>query len=229
MKIAILDFVDLPLELGGGPIATQLIADWLSPALPEATLSVVNVAGGDSLPAPGAFDGFVLGGSEKGVYDSTPWMRPLRQWLLDIRVLRAPVFGICFGHQIMADTYGGKAGLVDQGMVVGTRRFTVQGEAVQTYVWHQDQVTKSPPGARSLGGADYCPMGVLAYDFPALSVQFHPEFTRDFMTRTIADCAGSYIAADLAETAAQSVHNGDVAPDLMAAEAAGVLRGANGR
>lgn len=87
-----------------------------------------------------------------------------------------PVFGICFGHQIMADVYGGKAEKAEIGNVVGARGFDYGGSSVDAFVWHQDQVTQVPPSARVTGSADHCPVGALDYDFPARSVQFHPEY-----------------------------------------------------
>jgi len=46
---------------------------------------------------------------------------------------------------------------------------------------HQDQVAKAPPGADVLIASPQSPLGGLVYDFPALSVQFHPEFGPDYV------------------------------------------------
>ncbi len=224
MKIAILDLYDLPVEVGGGDKPGELMADWLTPALPEAGLSVIRVAQGAKIPAPDEFDGFVVSGSEKGVYDETPWMNPLRAFLLQVRDLQVPVFGICFGHQIMADTFGGKAEKADLGMVVGARAYAVQGQQLDTHVWHQDQVTTVPPGAQVVGGADYCPVGVLAYDFPAMSVQFHPEYDSGFLTWAINANRGPEMLPDVADPALTSIAAGNVDKALMVPEAAELFR-----
>lgn len=224
MKVAILDLIELPIEKGGGDVVSRAIIDWLSPALPEAELEVIRIAAGADFPEPDDFDGFVLSGSEKGVYDQTTWMESLRQLLLRIRDQRVPLFGICFGHQIMADTFGGKAELAGLGHVVGVRQFNIQGQTVPAHVWHQDQVTQVPPGARVLGSSDHCPVGVLAYDFPALSVQFHPEYTAEFISWSINVCDEKDLSPETARTALESVSGGNVRPDLMAADAARLFR-----
>ena len=225
VKIAILNLTDLPEDIGGGKHVGRTIREWLAPAMPGDELTVIEVTAGAPIPQVGEYDGFVLSGSEKGVYDGMPWLGPLRDLLLEARAQSVPVFGICFAHQFMAEVYGGKAELAGLGEAVGVRRFEVDGQGVDVHVWHRDQVTKVPPGARVLGGADYCPFGVLAYDFPAMSVQFHPEFTPAFLTHAIKKNAGK--AQTPAETKERlaSVSSGDVPVDLMAKEAARLLYG----
>ena len=225
VRIAILNLIDLSPEQGGGEVFGQAIKTWLARSMPGDDLKVIEVATGAAVPDAGDYDGFVLGGSEKGVYDPAPWMAPLRRLLMDVRARRIPVFGICFGHQLMADTFGGKAGLHDLGEVVGARRFDVDGHAVDAHVWHQDQVTKVPPSARVIGGADYCPVGILAYDFPALSVQFHPEYTREILSTAIAGNEGFNQSPEATKARLSSVNAGAVPVDLMAKEAAALLRG----
>jgi len=123
MRIAILDLTthSEPM-LSGLPKVGIQIEKWLSPALPEATFS-------STVPALGTFDGVVVSGSEFGVYDQTPWMQPLRAFLLAVKAAGKPIFGICFGHQLMADTFGGKAEKTDSGFAVGVRAFDIEGEA----------------------------------------------------------------------------------------------------
>ena len=90
------------------------------------------------------------------------------------------MFGICFGHQIMADIFGGKAAKSDKGFITGSRRFNDRGTNVNAYLAHQDQVTEVPPNAEVIASAAHCPVAALSYDFPALSVQFHPESIMSF-------------------------------------------------
>ncbi len=226
VRIAILNLTDLPEDIGGGKHVGRTIREWLAPAMPGDELTVIEVTAGTPVPQVGDFDGFVLSGSEKGVYDDMPWLGRLRTFLLEAKAQAAPVFGICFAHQFMAEVYGGKAELAGLGEVVGVRRFKVNGKDVDAHVWHRDQVIKVPPGARVLGGADYCPFGVLAYDFPAMSVQFHPEFTRAFITHAIEKNAGDQQSPVETKDRLASVVSGDVLVDLMAKEAAKLLRGA---
>ena len=95
---------DLIDQFGSYPM---MIENWLAPFLPEATFTYLSPVQGEALPAPQAFDGYILSGSKYSTYERSPWMLALIEFLQQLREERCPVFGICFGHQIMADAYGG--------------------------------------------------------------------------------------------------------------------------
>lgn len=188
-------------------------------------MQTVDVAqGGAALPDLTRFDGIVVSGSEYGVYDETPWMQPLRQLLLDCKAAQKPVFGICFGHQIMADTYGGKAGKAKVGNVVGARQFTMKGEQIDAHVWHQDQVTIVPPFATVTAAAPYCPIAALEYDFPAASVQFHPEYSVSHLRDLWDIFCGTFLTEQERAEAIDSVATVSVPVDLQAKETAAFFR-----
>lgn len=158
---------------------------WIESYLPEASFSWVHAAGDATLPQPDETDGIIISGSEKGVYDDTSWMQPLRNNLQQMRTAGVAMFGICFGHQILADEFGGSAEKSDKGFVTGSREFNDRGAITNAFLAHQDQVHEVPPGAKVIASAPHCPVAALAYDFPALSVQFHPEYNRQFATDLI--------------------------------------------
>jgi GMP synthase-like glutamine amidotransferase len=224
LKIAILNLT-LPFEDTGAFATTGTeIGNWISPALPEAAFSVIDIANGEPFPAVPDYDGYIVSGSEMGVYDTVEWMEPLRLFLLNSREAGAALVGICFGHQMMAHTFGGRAEKAPLGQVVGARRFTMEGVERNAHVWHQDQVVEVPPAARVTGFADYCPVGMLDYDFPAVSMQFHPEYSRAYMTRGIELLMNRAIDPEAAAEALRSMARVDVPSDLMADRAAATLR-----
>jgi len=153
-----------------------LVIEWIKDYLPEAKFSWVHIAGNEPAPQPQDVDGIIISGSEKGVYDDTPWMQPLRDNLELMRDAGVAMFGICFGHQIMADVFGGKAEKSDKGFVTGARLFNDRGVEKHAFLAHQDQVHEAPPNSKVIASAPHCPVAALSYDFPALSVQFHPEY-----------------------------------------------------
>ncbi len=216
VKIAVLDLCNWPPEfMSGEPKFGEVLATWLARGVPEADLPLIDVEGGAPLPDVGDYDGYVISGSDKGVYDDTPWMVPLRAFLIGARNAGKPLLGICFGHQIMADVFGGKAEKVGP-PEVGVRRFELDGGPVPAHVWHQDQVTVQPPGTRVLAKADYCPFGGLEYEFPALSVQFHPEYTRAYLSGFLERSRGEILSRDQTDAALYQIASGDVAENLFA-------------
>jgi len=68
---------------------------------------VFDVQAGE-LPAPDAtFEGHIITGSPAGAYDDLPWIAPLEDFLRAVKG-RTKLVGICFGHQIMAQAFGGR-------------------------------------------------------------------------------------------------------------------------
>lgn len=218
MRLAILDLcVWLPEYQEGQAKFGELIAAWTARGVPQADMTVIDVVEGEALPDPDAFDGYVISGSDKGVYDDTPWMEPLRQFLIDARAAGKPMFGICFGHQIMADVFGGKAEKVGAAEV-GVRAFEAEGATIKGHVWHQDQVTEVPPGAEVIARADYCPVAALSYDFPAMSVQFHPEYSADYVADFLRKSRGEVLSEEETDAAVAQFDQSDVSADLFAAQ-----------
>jgi GMP synthase-like glutamine amidotransferase len=137
---------------------------------------------------PEAHEAYFVTGSPAGVYEDLPWIEPLEAFLREASG-RAKLVGICFGHQIMAEAFGGKVEKSERGWGVGLQSYEVKARApwmdgaaiVSIPVSHQDQVVVQPPGTSVLAASDFTPFGMLAWrDRPALSMQFHPEFEPAF-------------------------------------------------
>ncbi|MFL6753318.1 MAG: glutamine amidotransferase-related protein [Sphingomicrobium sp.] len=142
------------------------------------------------LPAhPDAHDAFLITGSPAGVYEPLPWIRPLEQFIREAG--QARLVGICFGHQIMAQALGGRVEKSDKGWGAGLHRYSIRrsqpwmnGDAageIAAPASHQDQVVIQPPATTVIASSGFTPYAGLAWtDRPAISFQFHPEFSPAF-------------------------------------------------
>ena len=197
---------DLIDEFGSYP---KMIDKWLSPYLPQATLTYLSPVRGEKLPAPGDFDGFILTGSKHSTYERSPWMVGLIALLQQLRQKRIPVFGICFGHQIMADAYGGLNAKSSKGWGVGSQQYNYETPElpgrIASFVFHQDQVQKVPPEATRIGGSAHCENGVFAYSFPAISVQYHPEFSAEYIQALAKKFRGDLLSDYVSANALDSI------------------------
>jgi GMP synthase-like glutamine amidotransferase len=184
MKLAILETGrppgDLAHRFGDYP---AMVASLLGPGF---DIETFDVQAGE-LPEPGAYDAYLITGSPAGVYDPLPWIAPLFEFIRSAR--DAKMIGICFGHQAMAEALGGKVEKSDKGWGAGLHRYAVVRDEpwidssglIAAPASHQDQVVIQPPNTDVVAASDFTPFAALAWtDRPAISFQFHPEFSADF-------------------------------------------------
>ncbi|MFK4826183.1 type 1 glutamine amidotransferase [Paenochrobactrum sp. BZR 588] len=209
-------------EFGTYPV---MIENWLKPVLAQADFETISIVSGEKLPEnPAQFDAYVISGSRHGVYDPIEWIKSLEDFLICLRDKKIPVCGICFGHQIMAQAYGGVVEKSTKGWGFGTQTYQLDQESDPVLVLHQDQVVKAPLQAKPAGGNDFCPLGVLRYDFPAISVQFHPEFSTGYIADMAKRFRGSRFPEDIADVALASLQSQAAMSAKMAKTVAELFR-----
>lgn len=140
------------------------------------TFEGFNVVDNEFPSGADAADGWLITGSKHGAYEDHDWIPPLEQLIRDIYALGRPMVGICFGHQIIAQALGGTVEKWQGGWSVGHTTYDIEGAPMAVNAWHQDQVTKVPPGAKVIGRSDFCENAALVYDNRIYTVQPHPEF-----------------------------------------------------
>ena len=174
--------------------------------------SVFAVDEGELPASPTACDAWLVTGASAGVYDPLPWIGELKGFLNDAKG-KAALIGICFGHQVMAEAFGGKVIKSPKGWGLGEQEYRVLqrepwmdgAESFRLPGSHQDQVVELPPGAEVIAANDFTPMGALAWrDQPAISMQLHPEFEPAYATAMIENRRGSRYSDEEAERAIAS-------------------------
>ena len=179
------------LETGKPP--AELIARFgRYPAMLEALIGVegqsYDVEAGELPQRPEAHDAYLITGSPAGVYEDRAWIARL-QVFLGLAKGRTKLVGICFGHQIMAQAFGGHVEKSDKGWGIGLHDYPVvarqpwmdESTIFSAPASHQDQVVLQPPRTEVVASSIFTPYAALAWtDQPAISFQFHPEFSPDF-------------------------------------------------
>ena len=108
---------------GGYPLMIQRL---MGRADPDMTFETVSVEKGDALPDPESLDAILITGAAYGVYDDTPWMRTLKEWIGFAAENKVPMIGICFGHQIIADALGGDVRKSEKGWGLGRHTYQLK-------------------------------------------------------------------------------------------------------
>jgi GMP synthase-like glutamine amidotransferase len=174
--------------------------------------SVYDVQAGQWPTAPDAHDGYIVTGSSAGVYDPDDWIARLLAFLCEARG-RARLVGVCFGHQAMAQAFGGQVVKSPKGWGIGLQDY----EVVAREGWmdgapsfavpasHQDQVVALPPGAEVLAASAFTPYAMLDYGGDAVSIQPHPEFEPAYAKALIESRRGTRFTNEQADAAIDSL------------------------
>lgn len=145
------------------------------------------------LPGPRDADGFIITGSSCSVTDRAPWMLRTEELIRAIAAVGTPLFGICFGHQLVGSALGGRVAKNTRGREIGTVSVRVVahepldpifdglGRHFRANHAHVDSVVELPPGARLLAETDLEPNAAFSVGATVKCVQFHPEFDGDTM------------------------------------------------
>ncbi|PDT05951.1 GMP synthase [Rhizobium chutanense] len=175
------------------------LPEWFASALgrPADTIRIIRVFDGERLPPPDAGTAAIITGSWSMVTDREPWSEALGDWIREAMALDAPVFGVCYGHQLMADALGGQVDFHPGGREIGSQTISLLADAVEdpllagsprsftAQLTHLQTVIAPPPGARVLARSEHDAHQILRYGPNAISTQFHPEFTPEIMAGVI--------------------------------------------
>ena len=167
------------------------LSDWFSQQLPhyQEKIQVIRVFKDEPLPPVNRDYVAVITGSWSMVTDRLAWSERTADWIREAMTIDMPLFGVCYGHQLMADALGGEVDYLNSDIEIGCKTIELSpaaaGDALLSawpqqfavHLTHRQTVTRVPDGAQVLASSDQDPHQVLRYGKNALSTQFHPEFT----------------------------------------------------
>lgn len=150
---------------------------------------VVDVEDGQALPSRDGFAGVLVTGSGAMVTERRDWSERSAQWLRDAAHAGMPVFGICYGHQLLAHALGGAVGDNPAGREMGTVRIALEPAAAGDPLFaglpatfaaqatHLQTVLRAPAEATVLATSEHDACHAFRWGQRAWGVQFHPEFS----------------------------------------------------
>ncbi|MFC0676325.1 glutamine amidotransferase [Lysobacter korlensis] len=183
----------------GQPVASMRrhrgFPHWIRVAagLPADEAVAVDVQGGQPLPSREGFAGVIITGSGAMVTDREPWSEASAQWLRDAAHAGLPLFGICYGHQLIAHALGGEVGWHPAGREMGTVELELHDSATHDPLFaglpdrfpaqatHLQTVLRAPEGATVLARSAHDACHAFRWGTSAWGVQFHPEFSTTHM------------------------------------------------
>ena len=164
----------------------------LAPVLQDLDLAPVYLEAHQEMtvfPNPANYAGVVILGAHYNVDDvaAFPGLLAEKRFIRDALSANRPLFGICFGAQLLASVCGApvrREQYAEKGWV--NIALTPQGQddpvfgrfapALRQFHWHDDSF-EMPPQATLLAESRTCPTQILRVGEKAYGVQFHPEVT----------------------------------------------------
>ncbi len=149
-------------------------------------------AGGECPEGPEGYDAVYLSGSPRGAYEDIDWIRREHEFIGRAAAKGTPMFGVCFGSQILASALCGRDQVFRRpDCEVGYLWLDVSAEArrdplcagigrrVRMFVWHNDEVRHDHDDMVVLGSTPRCPNQMWRHrTLPVWGVQGHLEITR---------------------------------------------------
>jgi len=173
---------------------------------------------GELPEGPGACDAYLVTGSSAGVYEPLPWIAAAEDFLRAAKG-RAALVGVCFGHQLLAQAFGGKVIKSPKGWGVGEHVYEVMHDEpwiderplrIRLPASHQDQVVEKPPETEVFLASEFTPFAGLVWrDQPAISMQPHPEFDPAYAKSLIEHRRGDLYPDEQADAAIASYSGAD--------------------
>lgn len=156
--------------------------------------TITRMPFGEVPPEPATVDGLIILGAPASVHqaDTLNWIQAEMDWVKSYMALKRPIFGICFGCQMMAELLGGKCfagdngrefSYVDISLVKDDALFDAATLAkLPVFQAHGDTYSLPEGATHLLAGEIYAQQGAKFAD-NWYGVQFHPEISAEVAGR----------------------------------------------
>jgi GMP synthase-like glutamine amidotransferase len=198
IKIAVLDSVPRKYWADDGGITdAQKFIELLAPENSLASFSTYYVSEHQFPESVDDYDAFMLTGSPDNVSDNFDWMQRLSRLVIEASQKNKRIIGSCFGHQLIAKTFGGEVSRNENGWLIGNYNLRIQPET--NYAWMEPKanntglyhfnlmrVTRLPDGAKAFAHSEQYANFAYTLGDNILCMQGHPEQPERAMNNFIA-------------------------------------------
>jgi len=151
----------------------------------------VELDEGEAIPDLGDYDALWVMGGPMDVWEEAenPWFVAEKAAIREaVRDRGLPFFGLCLGHQLLAESLGGAVGKAETPEIgVLEVELTPDGRVSPLYgglaesgkclQWHGAEVTRPPEDAQVLASSPACRVQAMSVGERAFSLQYHVEIT----------------------------------------------------
>lgn len=154
-----------------------------------ATYHLPQLLGMGTLRETRDIGGLIVLGSAASVVDEPDWQIALTQWILPHWEAAVPCLAICWGHQWVAHSFGGKVEFLspEKEKLQGFRHMHFQSkrwleDSGELFVSHREVVTQLPPQFQQIATSELASVEAMEHEsLPIFTLQPHPETTPIFI------------------------------------------------
>jgi GMP synthase-like glutamine amidotransferase len=178
---------------------SDMFRQMLAGPLPHAEVVTFDARNGVLPGSPHDCDAWLCTGSRHSVYEDLDWIRDLSGFVRRAGEAEVPFVGICFGHQLIAHSLGGRTERAAVGWAAGAHLVDITRPepwmdppltSARLLFMHQDQVQDLPEGAEVLACTEHCQVAALRVGPSMLGIQAHPEFSVVYLEALLDDRVG---------------------------------------
>ena len=152
---------------------------------------------GESLVNLSRIAAIIITGSPAFITDEETWNFIGASYIKKAHKSGIPILGVCYGHQLLAWTFGGKVEFNAEGRSIGTVSINLKESAKNDLLFgglperfnvnvsHQQSVVELPSEATELALSSSNNLQAFRLGDKTWGIQFHPEFSKDIIQKYI--------------------------------------------